>query len=80
MNVPPKRPKNPPTMVNFRVVFAQMTLDLPARAIYKLLVWSVRNVRLTSLTIQTSAQAAARRSKTEMALSRTCGGITNQAF
>ena len=52
-------------MINFRVVFAEKRLDLLTRAIYKLAVWSVRNVRLTSLTIQTFARAAARLSKNE---------------
>jgi hypothetical protein len=65
-------------MVNFRVVLAEKSLDLPTRAIYKLPVWSVRNVSLTSPT--TSARAAARRSKTEIALSRICSGITNHMY
>ena len=52
-------------MVNFELFSLEMRLDLLTRAIYKLLVWSVRNVRLTSLTIQTSVRAAARRSKND---------------
>ena len=35
LEVPPKSSKNPPTMVNFKVVFAVKRLDLLMRAIYK---------------------------------------------
>src|SRR5215831_3183261 len=78
LKVPPKSPKNPPTMANLRVAFARNGLDLLTRAIYKLLVWSVRNVRLTSTAIQTSARAAAQRSGSHVGLLATCGGIINR--
>ena len=67
-------------MINFRVVFAEKRLDLLRRAIYKLAVWSVRNVRLTFLAIQTFARAAARLSRSKVGLLQTYGGITNQVF
>src|SRR5262249_59720807 len=72
LKVPPKSPKNPPTMINFRVVFAEKRLDLLRRAIYKLAVCSVRNVRLTFLAIQTFVRAEAHLSCSKGGLLDTC--------